>query len=333
MNPQLAAQPLVSPLSMAQSLVAGELAQCERIFQAELAHASPHVDQLLAHLSRYRGKRLRPMLVLLVGRACGSLDEGHAVLAASIEMIHTATLVHDDILDNASQRRHVETVNSRWGSHVSVLLGDYLFTHAFHLASQLGDAAVCRALGRATNRVCVGELTQVFESGNLDLPEETYLDIIDGKTAELCAVACELAARRSGMSASICQSLDAYGRSLGAAFQIADDLLDLVGTEARVGKTLGSDVQNGKLTLPLIHLLTTGRDEDRKQARSLLAHPTRSSPGSLLQLLRDNRSLEYAQARAGELIVAARLHLQSLPASAARQVLEDLAEFVVARNN
>ncbi|MFM8219483.1 MAG: polyprenyl synthetase family protein, partial [Planctomycetaceae bacterium] len=136
MNPQLAAQPLVSPLAAAQALVAADLAKCERVFDAELAHASPHVDELLTHLGRYRGKRLRPLLVLLVGKACGSLDEGHAVLAAAIEMIHTATLVHDDILDNASQRRHVETVNSRWGSHVSVLLGDYLFTHAFHLASQ-----------------------------------------------------------------------------------------------------------------------------------------------------------------------------------------------------
>jgi len=333
MNPQLAAPPEVSPLSRALALVGEDLARTESVFNRELAHESQHVQQLLTHLSRYRGKRLRPLLVLLVAKACGAVDEGHAVLAASIEMIHTATLVHDDILDNARQRRHVETINSRWGSHVSVLLGDYLFTHAFHLASQLGDASVCRALGRGTNRVCVGELTQVCESGNLNLPEETYLDIIDGKTAELCAVACELAARRSGMPESVCQSLDAYGRSLGAAFQIADDLLDLVGNEARVGKTLGSDVQNGKLTLPLIHLLQTGSPEDRQLARQHLAQPTEATPGVLLDLLQANRSLEYAQARAGELILAARMHLQVLSPSPARQLLEDLAEFVVVRTS
>src|SRR5262249_25288331 len=207
------------------------------------------------HLQHYRGKRLRPALLLLTARACGRVTPAHHTLAAVAEMIHTATLVHDDVLDDAALRRHVQTVNAGWGNQTSILLGDYLFTHAFHLSSTIGDARACELIGEATNRVCEGELHQVCERGNLDLTEAEYLDIIDGKTAELTSCCCRLGALYSGATTGVVEQLSRYGRWLGVAFQIADDLLDLVGEERTTGKSLGTDLDQQKLTLPLIYLL------------------------------------------------------------------------------
>src|SRR5690606_11367056 len=159
----------------------------------------------------------------------GGIRPEHKVLAAVVEMIHMATLVHDDVLDDAETRRHVATVNSRWNNETSVLFGDYLFTHAFHLAASLETTYACRVMGRATNRVCEGELSQVHERGNFDLTEAAYLEILAGKTGELCAVGCRLGAHYAGCSEPIATALERYGRALGIAFQISDDLLDLMG--------------------------------------------------------------------------------------------------------
>ncbi len=163
--------------------IARDLAEVERVLAQSLQNPRPCVMHLIEHLEHYRGKRLRPALLLLTARACGRVVAAHHVLGAVVEMIHTATLVHDDVLDSATVRRHQPTVNAGWGNQTSILLGDYLFTHAYHLASTLGDATACRLIGEATNRVCEGELHQGVESGNLELTEAEYLDIIDGKTA------------------------------------------------------------------------------------------------------------------------------------------------------
>src|SRR5207244_6007682 len=180
----------------------------------------------------------------------------HHTLAVVVEMIHTATLVHDDVLDNAAVRRHFPTVNAGWGNQTSILLGDYLFTHAFHLASSV-DAQACRLIGESTNRVCEGELQQGSERGNLTLSEEEYLDIIDGKTAELTACCCRIGAVYSGVFPAVIEGLSRYGRWLGMSFQIVDDLLDITGEESATGKSLGTDVEQQKLTLPLIRLLNS----------------------------------------------------------------------------
>jgi octaprenyl-diphosphate synthase len=166
--------------------VAADLDAAERLLSRTVSSSAPGVQRLVAHLSHYRGKRLRPTLLLLTARACGRVVPAHHTLAAVVEMIHTATLVHDDVLDGATLRRHVATVNSGWGTQASILLGDYLFTHAFHLASSV-DARACRLIGAATNRLCAGELHQVVERGNLHLDEEAYFAIIDGKTASTAA--------------------------------------------------------------------------------------------------------------------------------------------------
>ena len=319
-------------LARVQGLIGQDLLQVEAIMQQELAAQHPFVVEVLAHLAGYRGKRLRPMLVLLAGHACGQCEHPHHVLAAVTEMIHTATLVHDDVLDDATTRRHVATINSRWTNETSVLLGDYLFTHAFHLTSSLGSAEACRLIGRATNIVCAGELWQIGERGNLDLAEEQYFDIIEAKTAELCAISCALGAQWAGASEDVIQALDGYGRDLGIAFQIVDDLLDVQGQEQVTGKTLGSDLRQQKLTLPLIHLLQQAPPAEAAAVRQLIAQPDAHTPQALWPYFEKYGALRYARHRAEEMIVAARQKLQCLPETPARQLLEDMAEFVTARS-
>src|SRR5438874_10998267 len=161
--------------------IARDLDEVERILASSMAGRRACVSPLVAHVRNYRGKRLRPALLLLTAHACGRVTPAHHTLAAVVEMIHTATLVHDDVLDSALMRRYVGTVNALWGNQTSILLGDYLFTHAFHLTSTLGDASACRLIGEATNRVCEGELHQICQRGNLELTEQEYFDIVDAK--------------------------------------------------------------------------------------------------------------------------------------------------------
>jgi octaprenyl-diphosphate synthase len=311
--------------------IAGDLEEVERILERTLRTSRPCVRDLVSHLAHYRGKRLRPALLLLTARACGRVTPAHAVLGAVVEMIHSATLVHDDVLDAATVRRHVATVNAGWGNQTSILLGDYLFTHAFHLASTLDDVRACRIIGEATNRVCEGELQQGTERGNLDLSEDEYLDIVDGKTAELTACCCRLGAMYSGAEPEIVQRLSRYGRYLGMAFQIADDLLDLTGEERTTGKSLGTDVDQQKLTLPLIHLLTVAGPETASGVRQVLATPGNHKREALHPYLADNGSFHYAHRRAEDFAARASAELACLPPSECRSILETLTDRVVHR--
>ena len=271
MNQSMVAVPrTVAPPLDLYGPIAADLEEVERILSQTLKSRYPQVQPVVDHVRHYRGKRLRPVLLLLTARACGKVAPAHHVLGAVVEMIHTATLVHDDILDGAAVRRHTPTVNARWGVHNAVLLGDYLFTHAFHLASTLDDARACRLIGQATNRVCEGELCQGLERGNLDLTESAYFDMIDGKTAELLACSCQLGALYSGASAETVAALTRFGRYVGLAFQIADDLLDLVGDEQTTGKSLGTDLEQQKMTLPLIQLMQQGPKGLAERVRRIL---------------------------------------------------------------
>jgi len=256
----------------------------------------------------------------------------HHTLGAVVEMIHTATLVHDDVLDGATVRRRVPTVDAVWGTSSAVLLGDYLFTHAFHLASTV-DARACQLIGAATNRVCEGELCQGLERGNLALTEQEYYDVIDGKTAELIACCCQLGALYSGAAPEVVQSLTRFGRYVGLAFQIADDLLDLVGEEKTTGKSLGTDVEQQKLTLPLIHLLAHGANGTTVRARQILRDLGEGRREALRPLLDENGSLDYARRKAEELVAKARKELICLTASPSRSILEAMTDRVVHRSH
>ena len=319
-------------LTRVEDLIGPELREVEELYFAELRSRHPYVSDVFAHVSRFRGKRLRPMLLLLSAAASGGIRREHKVLSAVVEMIHTATLVHDDVLDDAATRRHVATVNARWNNETSVLFGDYLFTHAFHLASSLETTLACRLIGRATNIVCEGELSQIHERGNLDLTEERYLEIIDGKTAELCALCGFLGAHYAGSGETAARSLEQYGRSLGMAFQIADDILDIVGSEHETGKTLGSDLQKQKLTLPLIRLLSQADEPDATAIRDLLSRPHSGTWAELRPYLERSDAIEYAGERAHQFALQACRGLDALSDSPARRVLATIAEFAVERS-
>ena len=318
-------------LSSLYELIAAELAAAEGVFQKELGSRFPFVQHLVDHCGDFRGKRLRPALVLFSGRASGTLTDDHAVLAAVVEMIHTATLVHDDVLDEAVIRRHAATINAEWGNETAVLLGDYLFTHAFHLAASLESTLACRWIGAATNRVCEGEMQQVHHRGNLDLDERDYFEIIEGKTAELTAVSCRLGAYYSGATESVVAALDRYGRNLGIAFQIADDVLDIWGDERATGKSLGTDLEKQKLTLPVIRLLATADPASVTRIRGLVTDAKPDARRRLRPLLEDSGALNYAWQLAKKHVRLALEDLDSLPDSEAVAALRTLAQYVIRR--
>jgi octaprenyl-diphosphate synthase len=318
-------------LTRVEALIGDALRAAERAYDRELVSANPYVTDILSHTRRFRGKRLRPMLLLLSAEATGGVRDEHLILAAVVEMIHTATLVHDDVLDDADLRRHVATVNSRWNNATSVLFGDYLFTHAFHLAASTGTTEACRLIGRATNIVCEGELTQIRQRGNLDLTELEYLQIVEAKTGELCAVACRLGALYARADKSVVDALDRYGRLLGIAFQIADDVLDMNGTEDETGKTLGSDLAQRKLTLPVIRLLAGAPAETAARVRELLAACDAHCAPELNRLLDESGAVEAARHSAEQFAASAQGCLALLPRTPGRDLLHELAAFSVRR--
>ncbi|MFO0902989.1 MAG: polyprenyl synthetase family protein [Pirellulales bacterium] len=312
--------------------IAGELERVEERLKGELRSDYPYVDELVRYGCLLGGKRLRPALLLLAAQAVGPIRDEHITLATVVEMIHTATLVHDDVIDEADLRRHLATVNARWDNEASVLLGDFLFTHAFYLASTLPTTLACRLIGHATNIVCEGELRQKGIRGQFELREAEYFSIIEAKTAELCAVSCQLGAHYGGASDAAAEELAAYGRDLGIAFQIADDLLDLQGDEETTGKSLGTDLAKQRPTLPILHLLEQATAVDRQAALRAL-HGELDQPLAVLgPLLRRYEAFEYTRRVADEYAARAAGRLARLPDSDARSTLALLTQFVVARS-
>ncbi len=322
---------MTNVLSELTDCIRPQLEAVERLFHQELNSELPCVNLLVRHVSRFRGKMLRPCLVLLSGKACGPVGDAHTVIATVVEMVHMATLVHDDVLDEAELRRKGATINHLRGNEAAVLLGDFLISHSYHLCSSLDSQHASRLIGHTTNQVCEGELLQIDNRNNFDLDEETYLRIITRKTASLCAACCQLGARLANADSDWIERLELYGRSVGTAFQIQDDILDLIGDENTVGKTLGSDIQKGKMTLPIIHFLRTAPSEHRVLMRSLLASPEPDRVERIRNLILPSKSIAYAQTRARQLIDRAVNALQSLPVSEARSVLETMAAFVIVR--
>ncbi|HLA85484.1 MAG TPA: polyprenyl synthetase family protein [Thermoguttaceae bacterium] len=330
-------QPMTSDsLSSLYAPIRGPLDEVETILRRELCSPDPKVDRLVKHGFRLGGKRLRPALMLLSAKACGSLRPEHSTLAAAMELIHTATLIHDDVLDEAQLRRHIETVNARWDNETSILLGDYVVARALCLAASVDDVTACREIGRATRLMCEGELRQIVGRGNYDLTEAEYLEIISGKTAELCACCCRLGAHYAGAPDAIADALGRYGFNLGIAFQIADDLLDVLGDESTTGKSLGTDLLKQKTTLPLIRLLAVLDPSDRDDLLGVLSDADAEN-GQTREALRPwlarTDALDYARRRADDFVQQAIAELDALPSGPLRDVLARLAEFVITRQN
>ncbi len=340
------------------ALVAEGLIRVEDRIDKRLRSELAPVRALAEHVERYRGKMLRPMMTLLCGLAAAEARRGsaaslraedltdeHIAVGAVVEMIHIATLVHDDVLDEAETRRRHPTVNRLRGNETAVILGDYLISAAFHLCSSLQDQSVALLIGAVTTRLCEGELLQLHHRDDYSLDEATYYEIVERKTAELIGASCELGAALAGASLEQRALFREFGARLGVAFQIQDDLLDLTGDEATVGKSVGKDLEKGKLTLPLIHHLATadpalrgrtlrtlesGRGESDAQAwarRAALVREALGETGSIAHAREEARRLA-----AGAVKIVARIAGEGGPGPAA-SLLDAAAEAVVNRSH
>jgi octaprenyl-diphosphate synthase len=288
----------------------------------------PQISQYARYALTNQGKQLRPVMVALSGGAAGKLNESLVTVAAIIEMVHLATLVHDDVMDEAEIRRRRPTLAANWGNQISVLVGDCLFARALELAASFPTPDVCRAVAAASNTVCAGEILQTQQRRNFEFTRAEYFKVLEMKTAELFALSCELGAALSGGTPSHRAALRRYGLSLGTAYQIYDDCLDVFGSEAAVGKSLGTDLANGKLTLPILVVLENGTPADQARVGEYIRQ---WEPGSLPQLL-DLLERYDAHAEARRVIMGylneARRALSPLADTVSRTALNSLADFL-----
>lgn len=312
--------------------VRADLEAFDRRLSDILRGDSPLITSLARHLLRSRGKRMRPSILFLSSRAADNFSEHSVDASLAIELIHTATLLHDDVVDDADLRRGQETVNAKWTNLISVLMGDYLFAKAFRLMVSTGCLPLVEAISSATERVSVGELRQIEETGNYSLSEDEYLDIIADKTASLFAVACETGPILGGRDELMRQRLAEFGEKIGVAFQITDDLLDFVGDPESTGKEPGKDVLNGKITLPLIHSLKRVGESARREITGYLKHG--DDPDNFRKVyafVSENGGIEYAYRRAEELSEQALESVAALGNSVYADSLTSMVRYTTAR--
>jgi octaprenyl-diphosphate synthase len=286
----------------------------ERIRQQARAF-DPAVEGYIAYAINSGGKRLRPALALLAGGATGKITSGHVDVAVILELIHVATLVHDDIMDGAETRREQPTVNAKWGNSLSVLLGDCLFAHALRLSTNFSNNEICRIVSEASAEVCSGEIIQTQRRFDLNFTIADYYKVIEMKTAALFAAACELGAFISEASPEIIGTLKTFGSKLGTAYQIYDDILDIAGDEQAVGKTLGTDLEKGKFTLPVLLLLQSSNEADRNRVRELILHENHSGHEELATLLSKSGAMKASVETARRTVAEARAALEPVPAN------------------
>jgi octaprenyl-diphosphate synthase len=275
-----------------------------------------------------QGKQLRPALVALSGGATGKVSDAHVMVAVIIEMIHLATLVHDDVMDEAQLRRGRPTLAAHWGNEISVLLGDCLFAHALKLAASFPTTEICRAVSAATNTVCSGEILQTQRRRNFDLSRADYFKMLQMKTGELFALSCDLGAYLSGAAPAQRSALRLYGLGIGTAYQIYDDCLDLFGSEAQAGKSLGTDLAKGKLTLPILLALERTPAVDREKLTTILGEWKPRQISELLSILGGLQVAEECRASVHQLLQTAKAKLIALPESDSRLGLECLSDYV-----
>ncbi len=304
--------------------------RAEQILVEQFRTPPPWLERLMSDRAIFGGKRLRPLLLLLSGSACGDIREGHLVLAAAIEMIHLATLIHDDLIDGATTRRQMPTVNVEHGPTNSVLLGDWLYAQAFVLAARSQSTAAVDALARSIRSVCDGEIRQHYCQGDFDLSLDDYLAMIEGKTASLCAAACEIGAIMSHATTDQRAAMASFGRHLGVAFQIVDDILDLVGSPERMGKTLGTDLANRRVTAPLIFALSCEPPAIRARVRRMVDAPTVDATG-LLSLIEESGALQLSWELAKRHCRLAQAISRQVADEAIAQAFVLLTEFVAQR--
>lgn len=320
-------------LPAVQAMAAADMAAIDALIRRRLSSDVVLINRIAEHIVSAGGKRLRPMLVALAGRATGAVTGEHHQLAAIIEFIHTSTLLHDDVVDESDLRRGRSTANALWGNAPSVLVGDFLYSRSFQLMVELDRMEIMRILADTTNRIAEGEVLQLLHVRNPDTDEAAYLDVIERKTAVLFAAGTRLGALASGADAATQQALHDYGLQLGYAFQIADDVLDYSGDADALGKNLGDDLAEGKATLPLIHAMAQANDATRSRLREVIERGEVAAMSEVLAAIRAAGSLDYSLARARDYAAAAEAALGGLPENDALAALRGLARYAVARGH
>jgi octaprenyl-diphosphate synthase len=317
-----------------ESFLKSDLGRVERVFASTLSCDNPFARKMLTHIEKGGGKRIRPILVLLSAKAFGEVTSSVVALGASVEMLHVATLVHDDIIDNATLRRNRPTLNSKWGNEGSVLLGDFLFSSAFTLMARHLPAKILETVAATTHTICRGEISETFHRCDIELTEDEYLTIVAEKTASLFSTACQTSAMLVGADDAGVEALRRYGMALGMAFQLVDDALDVDGSPERMGKPKRCDVLEGKLTLPVLHLLQRSHGNERRMLVKVLSKPQKNSRElqTIYRLLRERGSADYTRRRAEEYARQAVSVLNFLPQNHIREAFTKMTGFVARRD-
>ena len=313
--------------------VQSELEAVNELIVAQLHSDVAMVENIGHYIVDAGGKRLRPILVLLSARCCGHTGPEPVTLAAVIEFIHTATLLHDDVVDVSALRRGRPTANSEFGNAPSVLVGDFLYTRAFQLMVQLGNMDVMRNMAATTNTIAEGEVLQLVRAGDPETSEEQYIDVVTRKTAILFAAACYGAGALAGRPEVELGNLQQFGLNTGIAFQIYDDVLDYIGDPEVMGKNVGDDLGEGKPTLPLIHVLREGTEAQQHLVRDAILNRSAENIAGILTAVNESGALDYARDRARYFQDLALEALEDLPANAYRDAMRAVAELAVNRDH
>ncbi|MGH1542809.1 MAG: polyprenyl synthetase family protein [Arenicella sp.] len=327
--------PSTSDIKPVLELVADDMQQVNSYIKNQLNSDVALINQLSHYIVQAGGKRLRPVSLLLCSHACSpetpQTSSAIITLAAIIEFIHTATLLHDDVVDESSQRRGKDTANEVWGNAASVLVGDFLYSRAFEMMVEVGSMRVMEVLAKTTNQIAEGEVMQLLNIGSADTTEEQYFSTIHNKTAILFASATQLGAIMHKQSQKVEQAMQQYGQYLGTAFQLVDDILDYTADASAMGKNVGDDLAEGKPTLPLINALQRASSTEKRVIEDAINNGDRNKLDAVLEIIESTGSLAYTARKAQEQIELAHACLSHLPDSPYRTALEDLANFSVAR--
>lgn len=318
-------------LNEIRQLVTQELEAVDKLIAQELHSDIPLIQTVGQYIIHSGGKRLRPLLVLLTNQLYGQASERGLRLAAIIEFIHTATLLHDDVVDASEVRRNRQTANAVWGNQASVLVGDFLYSRAFQMMVKVNELRIMDILADTTNTIAEGEVLQLLNCQNLTTSEADYLKTIQCKTAKLFEAGAMVGALAGGASAEDVASLGRYGMSLGIAFQLVDDLFDYESDVETMGKNQGDDLAEGKLTLPIIHALERGTAEQVQLIEQAIASASRDQFDAVKSIIESTGAITYTSELAKKYVKEARESLASLPPSNHREALHQLAEFAVAR--
>jgi octaprenyl-diphosphate synthase len=333
LNPETPMKDTLSPLEQIFSLSAPDMALVDSCIHDSLKSDVVLINQIANYIVSSGGKRLRPMLLTLCSHACGYRGEDHIPLAAIIEFIHTATLLHDDVVDESDLRRGQQSAHAVWGNAASVLVGDFLYSRSFQMMVGLDSMRIMEVLADTTNTIAEGEVQQLLNMGDPEVDQHRYMQVIENKTAKLFEAACRLAAIISGQSQEIESALAVYGNRLGSAFQIADDVLDYTGVADTMGKNAGDDLAEGKPTLPLIFARERCNDKERELLDTAIRNGGIDDLGSILKIIEKTDSLNSAMEIAREQAIEARMAIGNLPESPWRTALEQLADYSVNRDH